>query len=141
MSDRERTGSRDLSYSRWHRTDSLSRFIDARVAFRCKVIDIDWCEYCADCRMPLALIETQNSKASPKDANVMSQLAKLAGVPAYSVSYWTDDGGDVAGFRVRRLEPEPGPAVEKTPAEYAEFLEFLRLAHPCAAQMAQGVKS
>lgn len=134
MSEKERTGSRDLTYSRWHRTDSLKRFLDVREAFACKVIDIDWCEYCGICKAPLALVETKESR-TVFDANITSALARLAGVQAFTVSYWRD-GDDIGGFLVRRLVPEVGPIREMSPPQYAEFLYALRLHHDCSRAVA-----
>lgn len=133
MSENERTGSRDLSYSRWHRSNSLKRFVGARAAFECAVIDIDWCEYCRLCKNPIALIETQRSRANPKPAPVTAMTARLAQIRAYSVSYWlTDAADDIAGFKVQMVCPEHGPVVEMIPQQYAEFLVNLHGFHECA---------
>jgi len=130
MSTRERTGVRDLAYSSWHRADNLRRLIGLREAHSCAVIDIDWCEYCNTCKHPLALIETQRSRSVPKAANVTRCLANLAGLRAYSVSFWMDGDGPMT-FRVQLIAPEFGPVVDLSEAEYAELLLNLRTMHDC----------
>jgi hypothetical protein len=136
VSENERTGTRSLLYSKWHRTASLQRFVAPIQAFACSMIDIDDCEYCRSCGEPLALIEVQQSKANPKPAKVTARLARMASIYAYSVSCWpTEDGDDIAWLKVRRIEP-PDPTVELlTPAEYALFLWDLRLLlHDCGSR-------
>ena len=118
MSDNERTGTRDLTY---------------RAAWDCGVIDIDWCEYCRACNAPLALIETQHSSAPPKAARITTTLAKMAGLAAYSVSYSTDDTGEIVGFRVQRLAPTETDVVDMGPERYARWLVKLRADHTCSS--------
>lgn len=131
MSDKERTGARSLVYSAWHRVESLCRFMSRRWAYELGMIDIDGCEYCRHCYKPLALIETQVSLNDPKNAAVTAKLANMAGIAAYSVSI-AIDGGEIEGFKVKRLEPPTSSAVEwKSPGEYANFLLGLRADHGC----------
>lgn len=127
----ERTGFRSLLYSSWHRPPSLSRYLSSRLASRLHVIDIDWCEYCDVCKAPLALIETQESTHDPKSARVTATLARMAGITAYSVSYWPEGEADIGGFKVRRLEPPNSRVVTLTAAEYAQWLASLRITHTC----------
>jgi len=130
MSSQERTGTRDLLYSKWHREASIRRFLPARCAYDLGMIDIDACEYCRYCNLPLALVETQRSTFGPKSATVTEALARLAGLPAFSVSYRaTEDGEDIAEFRVQQITPAQGEARRLTPAEYAEWLLSLRFPH------------
>lgn len=129
MSDEERTGKRDLTYSRWHRRRSLAQYIDMDRANEVHQIDIDWCEYYFACKLPIALIETQQSKAPPKPARVTSELARMAGIDAYSVSYRTNEAGEITGFARSQLVPIVTKAVEETPTEYARWLWMLRVAH------------
>lgn len=128
MSEAERTGTRDLTYSQWHRTSSLSRFVDKVDAWECGVIDIDWCEYCRYCKQPLALIETQASKATPKSATVTRNLAALAGISAYSVSFVVLDD-EIQRFRLRQIWPTESSVYDLTPERYASFLCGLRRVH------------
>lgn len=137
MSLNERSGKRDLLYSAWHRPASIKRFLGARRAAQLMVIDIDWCEACYACKRPLALIETQRSGNAPKAATVTVALAKLAGLPAFSVSYEeSHEGGDIVRFRWKRLWPV-GPALDQwfLPAEYAEWLWSLRRDHESDCQV------
>lgn len=131
MSMDERTGVRDLSYSRWHRPASMRRFVDHRTASMATVIDIDWCEYCCLCSEPLALIETQAGDRPPKSAKVTVKLAKRAGLPAFSVSFVKGDDGDVTAFRWRMLHPTLTVERRYTPGEYALFITELRHGHDC----------
>ena len=57
MSLKERYGKRDLTYSSWHRPESISRFLEKRYAYNLDFIDLDAIEYCHFCKEPLALIE------------------------------------------------------------------------------------
>lgn len=135
MSNIERTGVRSLAYSRWHRPASIRRFLngDWRLADSLCMIDVDACEFCKQCSTPLALIETQVSRHRPKDARVLSVLARMAGVRAFSVSVaLTDD--EPEGFLVRQLVPASDWVEAMTPTEYAQFLVGLRAAHVCEVQ-------
>lgn len=146
MSDGERTGWRTLKYSGWHRVKSLSRFTTKRVASEVAMIDIDACEYCRRCSQPLALIETAESRGEPKAARVTQALAALAGIEAYSVSYWSDGPdpdcercskpmsyADIVGFKVRRIQPYDPAVVVMSPVDYTNFLLDLRFGHQCQA--------
>lgn len=137
MSHEERTGVRDLTYSGWHRTSSIRRYLAINVAARLTVIDIDWCEACCFCSRPLALIETQRSMDRPKPARITAKLASMAGIPAYSVSYFTvgeTAENDISGFRVQMIQPPNEAVVEYTPAMYAGFLASLRHHHQCHSE-------
>lgn len=120
MSNCERTGHRDLTYSRWHRPDRLSRFVGARAADACGMVDVDSLEYCRPCGEPLALVETAR-QTYPKDANATVKLGQKAGLAVYSLAFEVDDTieqrcadcghivvhGDISLFRVRQLWPIP----------------------------------
>ena len=144
MSQQERTGWRPLLYSRWHRSESVRRFIGSSPAARLKAIDIDWCEACPYCNRPLALIETEKSatKTRPKDAPITVNLARAAGIGAYSVIYvpslpllrcadcgreHEDPADDVLRFYVRRLHPECSVIADMSPGGYAAWLLALRV--------------
>lgn len=130
MSNHERTGQRDLTYSRWHRDDSIVRYLDGdkRLAYELAVVDIDWCECCRRCWKPLALIETQRSEANPKSATVTANLAALAGIQAWSVSYSVENG-EIVRFKRRQLSPLRGEIIEESPFAYARWLVSLRIVH------------
>lgn len=134
MTNYDRTGVRSQAYSVWHYPKRTGRFMSAREADRLGMVDIDACEYCRKCSMPLALIETQVSLNPPKDARVTLQLAELAGLPCYSISVEiAADGEDIAGFKVRRLRPASDTVLTWTPAEYARFLLRLHEDHTCTS--------
>jgi hypothetical protein len=131
MSQQERTGTRDLLYSRWHRYEQIRRFLPVRVAAMLKAIDVDWCEACHFCNAPVALIETQQSTRNPKPAAVTARLAQMAGIPAFSVSYTaTSADDDIGSFVIQRIAPDATEdAVTMEPATYACWLLGLRLEH------------
>jgi len=132
VSSRERTGRRDLTYSGWHRPESIRRYgLTARQVYEMAMIDVDACEYCPHCREPLALIETQVSDRDPKLAPVMARLATMAGIPAYSVSIAFGDQEAIAFFRVRRLAPARDVVKVYLPHEYAYWLHEMREQHTC----------
>lgn len=130
MSMEERTGERDLLYSRWHRPSRVREWMTAREAAMLTQIDIDWCEYCAFCGQPVALIETQESTRGPKSARVTGNLAELADVPAYSVAFQrSESGDDIALFTVRQLKPVEQEIGALLPGVYAYWLLALREQH------------
>lgn len=131
MTEAERFGNRDLTYSRWHRSKSLSRYVGRRPAFECGVIDIDWCEFCRRCNQPLALIETTMGPR-PKEATVTTQLGLMAGVPVLSLAYEVDDHGEITVFHLRHLAPDREREVFTfTAGEWAMWLVGLRERHGC----------
>lgn len=141
MSEREHSHERDLIYSAWHRTDALRRYIAHRDAFDCAVIDIDWCEWCRKCKQPIALVETQCSAKTPKEATITTALARMAGIAAYSISYTkTTDDLDIEWFQVRQLVPLRGEVERLLPEEWARRLFDMRRDHErtsCASPQAR----
>jgi hypothetical protein len=131
MSQRERTGVRDMIYSRWHRPELISRYLRLDQAVILDMIDIDACESCHFCKRPLALIETKESRATSTSAYITSLLAQMAGVPGYLVFYTATDSDDISEFRVQQVAPVPGALTVVTPQAYAEWLLSLRDAHTC----------
>ncbi len=119
MSERERTGHRDLTYSAWHRT------LDPSLHY----IDLDDVEFCAVCKKPLALIEVARDSGQWKPASVTWTLAKLAGLPAWCILYRVDEEGQIVSFRVRRLPETQFDML--TPEEYEDLLLNLRKKHTC----------
>lgn len=140
MSQEERFGTRDQSYSAWHRKKSTSRFIGLEKAQLLAMIDLDACpyvEYDDESKDPLALIEVaidvgQNSKPS----TVTRKLAELCNIPALVVLYKLDEDfpnpanerfQDICSFRVKRIHPKEQKEWETlTPSEYAERLLRVR---------------
>lgn len=134
MTHAERTGKRSLLYSGWHRPDSTARYLGRIAASKLCMIDIDSCEYCCFCKAPVALVETQESTHAPKSAAVTAALARMAGLPAFSVSLTPDQAkADIVLFRVRQLTPDVGDVMDMGPAEYAAWLLALRGRHVCKA--------
>lgn len=137
MSMEERTFKRNLLYSQWHRSANISRFLPQEVADSLGMIDIDAAEYCRDCYVTFALIETQVSHNPPKSARVTQKLAEDAGKLAYSVSIVPNAAGDdIELFRVRRIQPYRDTVWEMSPQVYAEFLVALRADHRCESRLA-----
>ena len=145
MSQEERYGTRDQTYSAWHRRGSTSRFVGMENAQQLAMIDIDvtlYVEYNDKNKQPIILIETaidvgQNRKSS----TVTKNLAKKAGIPALCVLYTIDEHAinpadpkhqhqDIKAFRVQRLYPvrDAGtdPFYRCNPQQYAEMLIALR---------------
>jgi len=143
MSEKERYGTRDLTYSDWHRTHSTKRFLGARQAFRLGAIDIDDCEYDRETNEPLALIEVARDVGqSYKPAHVMARLAQRAGLPAWVALFAREPcalmavpcvmcGGsgqvqkfDISGFRVAPAHRQEWQHMD--PAVYARWLLSMR---------------
>jgi hypothetical protein len=137
MSRFERYGTRDLTYSNWHR-----QFCPDRAT----MIDVDGLEYCRRCRSPLALIETaQDVRQAFKPVAALEQLSLAANVPAFCVLYIADAGKctpdgrgrcrkvgcahGIAAFRVRRIRPNPTDFQEWTPKAFADYLTRVHDAH------------
>lgn len=134
----ERTGSRDLTYSRWHRSKSIARYVGPRRAAVLKVIDIDWCEACNACSQPLALIETvRGGHPGSKPSTITENLAVMAGIDAFSLGYEVE-GDDIVRFRYLRLVtdgvPVSGVVYDLTPQEWAQLLVDLRTKHARACR-------
>lgn len=150
MSMKERTGFRSLVYSLWHRADSTGRYLGPVAAAKLKNIDIDSCEACPYCSLPVALIETAHTTAEPKNAPITALLAWMAKIPAYSVSYsgainrsrcdacgGLSESGEIERFLVRRIHPHDPWTSSMTPDEYAQFLLSLRNDHTCPPRTAR----
>lgn len=135
MSMEERHGSRDLTYSGWHRPSSTGRFLgdDANLL---TMIDIDAVEYDAKTLAPVGLIETARGvEMKPKCADVTRRVASILNCPAFIVHYRrmaTMNPGnerlmDIYDFSVREVWPRYDPkARTMSPLEYAQFLLSLR---------------
>ena len=125
MSREERYGTRDLTYSRWHRAlpdDDLT------------MIDLDILEYCRRCAAPLLLGElAQDVGQGFKATTVLKALtAEMRnGVKAYLIFYKPDGNGGIERFRVREVYPCQGREAILKPDEWAEKLRELRIKHTC----------
>jgi hypothetical protein len=142
MSGNERTGRRDLLYSRWHRTNSTSRFIGGVRASHLEMIDLDDVESCPTCHRTVALIETKNSSSDPVSfpVYITANLAADASRPAFCVCYTcvcgvtgdkhqTCDSCDIAEFRVQQIAPDLGDLLHMTPRAFAYWLHAFRVQH------------
>ena len=91
MTQVERTGERDLTYSAWHRRDSIKRFVGPEKAQLLAMIDIDvvlFVEYDDSTKEPVCLIETAlDTGQSIKPSTVTRKLAEKAKLPAYTLLY------------------------------------------------------
>jgi hypothetical protein len=133
----ERHGTRDLTYSNWHRQ---------RCPDRATMIDVDGLEYCRRCRAPLALIETaQDVGQAFKPVTALEQLSLAANVPAFCVLYVTDGvrcetdrrgrcrngrcSHGISSFRVRRIRPNPTDFEVWSPIAFADYLTRVHDAH------------
>jgi hypothetical protein len=141
MAQEETYGTRDRSYSAWHRRKSTQRFVGIEKAQTLAMIDLDvslWVEYDDGTKEPLALIETaMDVGQSFKPASVTQNLARrcVPTLPAYVLLYmlsadanpFAPDFKDISQFRYRRIWPEPEASwTIVTPAEWAALLVQLR---------------
>lgn len=135
----ERYGTRDRTYSAWHRRLSTRRFVGLERAQLLSMIDLDaslYVEYDDETKEPLALIETARDVGQQfKPATVTTLLAQRAGLPAYVVLYANSNKRnpadqrwqDIDRFRVRRMWPRPEPAWRTlAPKEWAQALVQIR---------------
>lgn len=139
MSQEERFGTRDQTYSAWHRRNSTRRYIGSERAQLLAMIDVDALLYleCDDKDMePLAVIEVARDVGQAnKTATAAFKLGRRADMPAYCVLYTPADAPnpadpdwpDISRFRIRRLWPKPESGWRiLTPLEWAESLLRLR---------------
>ncbi len=139
MTQEERFGTRDRSYSAWHRRNSTRRFVGIESAQLLAMIDLDaslYVEYDDGTREPLALVETAQDVGQPyKNAQVTTNLAKRADIPCYVLLYKLAEEQnpadtkwrDIASFRVKRLYPaSQADWQEVTPDTWAKHLLALR---------------
>lgn len=98
MSLHERYGTRDLTFSGWHRPPNLPEF--------CSVIDIDFLEYCNLCGALLALIETARDVGQAyKSTTVLRRLAQQSKIPAWLILYKIEN--DSVGLcRIQKIWPD-----------------------------------
>lgn len=148
MSAFERHGSRDLSFSRWHR-QALREFADNEAAgAACGMIDVDCLEFCARCGMNLFLVEVARDVGQSRKATTqLERLAMSANLPAYCVLYTpTDDEcpfdrrcrnptcrHGISRFRVRQVAPLIGEWTDREPMEFAVFVLDFHSMHEAVA--------
>ena len=133
MSEEERTGKRDLTYSLWHRTRSTERFLESKQAYALGMVNIDNCEYDRSTSTPLSLIEdARDVDQSHKSGTVTGKLAEMAGLPSFTMLWKPADYAnpvfpqvpDIAGFRFRARGARDWTSM--TPHEWAHFLWMMR---------------
>lgn len=147
----ERTGKRSLTYSAWHRRDSIKRFLAGEevLASRLTMIDIDGAYVEAKHpydRPPVALIETVETSRQlkpgdyyHKNVNILYQLGKKAEIPVFLVLYRPDYSKpnpanesypDIEEFYIKEFWPTHSTKWKVcTPEQYARFLVHLRHNH------------
>ena len=135
----ENYGTRDRTYSAWHRRLSTRRFVGIDRAQLLAMIDLDaslYIEYDDHSKEPVALIETARDVGQDhKPVTVTRRLAVRAGLPCYVLLYKAAEGvnpadprwRDIARFRVKRVWPKP-EAIWRTlaPGEWAQALLQIR---------------
>lgn len=135
MSQEERYGNRDLTYSAWHRRNSIGRHVGQEEARLLAMIDIDasiWIESHDATKKPLVLIETAKDIGQDcKPSTILTNLAIRCDLPAYLVLYKVSERPnpadptckDIDAFRIKRLYPVPEHTFRTlTPAEWANGL-------------------
>lgn len=137
--DKDKYGTRDLSYSAWHRAASIRRFVGWERAQLLCMADADcilFLEYAPGNKEPLCLVETAIDVGQDhKPATAITRPARRARIPAYLVLYdrspvpnpadqrWRD----VQGFRIKRLWPKPELQWRRvTPGQWATALLRIR---------------
>ena len=140
MPQTERTGTRDLTYSAWHRANSISRFVSEEEAKALTLIDLDhvmWME-CEDGSFePIALIELARDVGQTfKTAEATRRLARRCHptLPAYTVLYRVSmeanprapEHPDIVGFRVQQIWPNETKFFYFTPQQWAKKLVDIR---------------
>jgi len=125
MSRRERYGTRDLAFSRWHRAiprDDLTW------------IDIDHCAYCDDCKEPLYLMELARDVGQAfKATTVTRRLAQRLAIPALLVLYSADEQEQITGFRIQRVAPNFTEMASVEPQVLIDWIHKTRAEHVCIA--------
>jgi hypothetical protein len=144
VSNYERSCTRDLTFSLWHRT----------LPGHYTAIDVDFLEYCGACSEPLALLETTADRRRPKPTAILGLLATRSRLPAYLI--YVDSAGvvlpdrrsgrerrrssgrTVVGASVHPITTAGGP-LHVTEPELSRWLLDLHddhLGHPCAGAVA-----
>jgi hypothetical protein len=142
LAQEELFGTRNRSYSAWHRRRSTGRFVGIESAQTLAMIDLDaslYVEYDDGTKEPLALIETAEDRGQRiKPATVTRNLARRCRppIPAYVLLYTLSDQmnpadeewNDIKSFRVMRIWPYPETLWRcYSPQEWAENLVKLRV--------------
>jgi len=125
MSRQERWGTRDLTYSRWHRTlpDDIT------------YIDLDGVEYCQRCYKILALVETaQDVGQEYKATTVLRRVAEgHKDMPLGILILYKKGDVGLERARVKRVAPGFGEWVLADAVELGDFLIKIHREHRCNA--------
>jgi hypothetical protein len=121
MALKELTGSRDLTFSTWHRS----------LRHDCSWIDIDCCHYCYYCNSLLALFELVRSRdefsleeaCRRKVAAITERVGSALDVPVFKVAYTGDPLKHAAVMQVGKPE-----ITVMQPEKLAQFINDL---HDC----------
>jgi hypothetical protein len=129
---------RDRSYGIWHRSKSIARFLKQRQANALTMADLDsvlFAEYDYPNKLPLCLIEVGQDIGQEKSTGVITNLARLANIPAYVALYshaehqnpTNTNWPDINRFRIKRLWPQPEQDWRTlTPEQWAKALVQIR---------------
>ena len=123
MSREERWGTRDLTYSAWHRTlpDDIT------------YIDLDGVEYCQRCHKILALVETARDVGQEfKATTVLRRVAEgHKDKPLGILILYSSDDDRLSAARIKRVAPGFGNWVLADADELGDFLVRLHREHTC----------
>lgn len=118
----EITGTRDLTFSKWHRSN---------VTADCSWIDIDCCHYCRYCSSLLALFELVRSPDDDsltetcrrKVVAITERLGIRAGVPVFKIAYTGEP------LRAAAVMQVGDPEIKFMESE--ELAQFINELHDC----------
>ena len=141
MAHEEMFGTRDRTYSAWHRRNSLKRFVGIEKAQNAHMIDLDgsvWVEFDNETKCPLMLIETAMDRGqSIKPYTVTKKLAEMAGLPACVLLYTRGTEFnpadttqfDIEHFRYKKIYPNPETPdwQSLSPQDWAQRLIEIRI--------------
>lgn len=123
MSLYERYGTRDLTFSGWHRPPNLPEF--------CSMIDIDALEYCYYCGKLLALFETARDVGQKhKPTTVLCRLAVQANIPAFLILY-KKENDSIGNCRIQRIWPDKTEMKLVSPAVLKKIIVNIHEKCPC----------
>lgn len=140
MADKEKCGFRDATYSAFHRTESIKRFIgDGVCANQIGMIDLDfslWIEFSTKSYVPLVLVETARYSGNhAKSSTVLKQLCTRANIPGLCVLYEPSSSKnpadrryqDITQFHVRHRYPhDDNQWLILSPHEYVDLIVSMR---------------
>jgi len=108
-------------YSEW------SRSLNNKLGY----IDIDQCQICLKCKLPLFLAETTFDVGQPWKATTTTEaLARLAGLPSFLIFYKVNDKREVIAFRIKQLTPtKDQKEVYLKPEAWVQAMELLQDRH------------